>query len=115
MFPSYFDYILVHLKQKASFRPELGPKFLLTLRPNPARTRTRPEKSCPTYNSASNKQEIHWTRIQKKHRSIRLLEKSTQARIPPIVKYSYRNRKSADHPKTATVKGIGKIFSGVGQ
>ena len=47
--PSYFDYIFVHLKQKARLRPDLSPKFLSTSGPNPART--RPEKPGPTYNS----------------------------------------------------------------
>ena len=51
MLPSYFDYIFVHLKQKARLRPELSPKILSTLGPNPALTRTRPEKPGPTYNS----------------------------------------------------------------
>ena len=51
MFPSYFDYIFVHLKQKARLRPDLNPKFLSTSGPNPART--RPEKPGPTYNSGS--------------------------------------------------------------
>ena len=30
MLPSYFDYIFVHLRQKARLRPELSPKFLST-------------------------------------------------------------------------------------
>ena len=51
MLPSYFDYIFVHLRQKVRLRPELSPKFLSTLGPNPARTRT--EKPGPTYNSAA--------------------------------------------------------------
>ena len=55
MLPSYFDYIFVHLRKKVRLKPELSPKFLLTLDPNPAQTRTRPEKPGPTYNSASNK------------------------------------------------------------
>ena len=37
MRPSYFDYIFVHLRQKAGLRPELSPKFFLTLGPNPTR------------------------------------------------------------------------------
>ena len=37
MFPSYFDYIFVHLRQKARLGPELNPKFLSTLGPNPTR------------------------------------------------------------------------------
>ena len=37
MLPSYFDYILVHPRQKARLRPELSPKFLSTLGPNPIR------------------------------------------------------------------------------
>ena len=45
--PNYFDYIFVQLKQKARLRPELSPKFLSTLGPNPARTRR--EKPGPTY------------------------------------------------------------------
>ena len=36
MLPSYFNYIFVHLKQKARLRPKLSPKFLSTLSPNPA-------------------------------------------------------------------------------
>ena len=27
MLPNYFDYIFVHLRQKARLRPELSPKF----------------------------------------------------------------------------------------
>ena len=53
MLRSYFDNIFVHLRQKVRLRPELSPKFLSTLGPNPARTRTRPEKPGPTYNSDS--------------------------------------------------------------
>ena len=49
MLPSYFDYIFVHLKQKARLRPKLSQKFLSTSGPNPARA--RPEKPGPTYNS----------------------------------------------------------------
>ena len=54
MLPSYFDYIFVQLWQKARLRPELSPKFLLTLGPNMARTRT--EKPGPAYNSDSSYQ-----------------------------------------------------------
>ena len=36
MLVSYFDYIFVHLRQEARLRPELSPKFLSTLGPNPA-------------------------------------------------------------------------------
>ena len=39
MLPSYFDYIFVHLRRNARLRPELNPKFLSTLGPNPPRTR----------------------------------------------------------------------------
>ena len=46
MLPSYFDYIFVHLKQKVRLRPELNPKFLSSLGPNPNPTR----KPGPTYN-----------------------------------------------------------------
>ena len=47
----YFDYSFAQLKQKVRLRPELSPKFLSTLGPNPARTLTRPEKPGPSYNS----------------------------------------------------------------
>ena len=40
--PSYFDYIFVHLKQKACLRPDLSPKFLSTSGPNPTR-KARPD------------------------------------------------------------------------
>ena len=52
MLPSYFDFYFVHLRQKVRLRPELSPKFLPTLGPNPAQT--RPEKPGPIYNSATN-------------------------------------------------------------
>ena len=42
MLPSYFDYIFVHLRQKARLRPELNPKFMSTLGPNPIR-KARPD------------------------------------------------------------------------
>ena len=42
MLPSYFDYIFVHLRQKARPRPDLSPKFSSTLGPNPTR-KTRPD------------------------------------------------------------------------
>ena len=42
MLPSYFDYIVVHQRQKERFRPELSPKFLLTSGPNPTR-KARPD------------------------------------------------------------------------
>ena len=41
MLPSYFDF--VHLRLKVRFRPELSPKFLSTLGPNPARTQPDPK------------------------------------------------------------------------
>ena len=47
MLLSYFDYIFVHLRQKARLRPELSPKFLSTLGPNPARTRPKPDPKNP--------------------------------------------------------------------
>ena len=53
MLPIYFDYIFVLLRQKIRLRPELSPKFLAILGSNPARTRARPEKPGPTYNSAT--------------------------------------------------------------
>ena len=51
---SYFNYIFVHRRQKVLFRPELSPKFLSTLGPNPARTQARPEKPGPTYTTLPN-------------------------------------------------------------
>ena len=36
MLLSYFDYVFVHLRQKARLRRELSPKFLSTLGTNPA-------------------------------------------------------------------------------
>ena len=42
MLPSYFDYIFVHLRQKVRLRPDISPKFLLTLDPNPTR-KARPD------------------------------------------------------------------------
>ena len=42
MLPSYFDYIFVRLRQKVSLRPEVSPKFLSTLGPNPTR-KARPD------------------------------------------------------------------------
>ena len=44
MLPSSFDYIFVHLIQKIGLRPDLSPKFLSTLGPNPTR------KALPIYN-----------------------------------------------------------------
>ena len=37
MLPSYFTYILVHLRQKARLMPGLSTTFLSTLGPNPTR------------------------------------------------------------------------------
>ena len=34
IFPDYFDYIFVHLRQKVRLRPELSPKLLSILGPN---------------------------------------------------------------------------------
>ena len=59
MLPSYFDYIYVHVRQKARLRPDLSPKFLSTLGPNLART--RPEKPGPTYNSDTGKYSRNFT------------------------------------------------------
>ena len=53
MLPNYFNYIFVHLRRKVRLRPELSPKFLSILGPNP--TQTRPKKPGPTYNSDSAK------------------------------------------------------------
>ena len=40
--PSYFDKFFVHIRQKVRLRPELSPKFLSTLGPNPTR-KARPD------------------------------------------------------------------------
>ena len=37
MLLGYFNYIFVHLRQKARLRPDLSPKFLSTLGPNSTR------------------------------------------------------------------------------
>ena len=47
MLPSYFNYIIVHLRQKARLRPELSPKLSSTLGPKPARTRLEPDPKSP--------------------------------------------------------------------
>ena len=47
MLPSYFNYIFVHLGQKARLRPELSPKLCQLW------AQTRPENPGPTYNSGS--------------------------------------------------------------
>ena len=44
MVPSCFNYIFVHLKQKARLRPDLSPKFLSISGPNPARLTTQGHK-----------------------------------------------------------------------
>ena len=38
----YFNYIFVRLRQKVRLKPELSPKFLSTLGPNPTR-KARPD------------------------------------------------------------------------
>ena len=48
MLPSYFDDIFVHLRQKAHLRPELSPKFLSTLGPNPI-GKARPDLTTLVY------------------------------------------------------------------
>ena len=41
MLQRYFDYIFVHVKQKARFKPKLSPKCFSTSGPNPT------GKACP--------------------------------------------------------------------
>ena len=48
MLPIYFDHIFVHLRQKVRLRPELSPKFMSTLGPNPAQARPEPDPKSPT-------------------------------------------------------------------
>ena len=43
LFPTYFDYIFVHLRQEARPMPELSSKFLSTLGLNQALTRPEPD------------------------------------------------------------------------
>ena len=40
--PSDFNYVIVYLRQKVRLRPDISPKFLLTLGPNPTR-KARPD------------------------------------------------------------------------
>ena len=47
MFSGYFDNIFVHLRQKVRLRPEISPKFLSILGPNPAQTWPQPEPKSP--------------------------------------------------------------------
>ena len=54
MLPSYFDYTFVQLKQKVRLRPELSPKFLPTLGPNPTR-KARPDLQLWFYNRVNKK------------------------------------------------------------
>ena len=42
MLPSYADFVFVQPRQKARLRPELSPKFLPTLGPNPTQ-KARPD------------------------------------------------------------------------
>ena len=43
-----FNYIFVHLRQKVRFRPEISPKILSTLGPNPTRKARLDFQSVPT-------------------------------------------------------------------
>ena len=51
MSPSYFEYIFGSLKTKSTPQARIKPEIFVNLGPNPARTRARPEKPGPTYNS----------------------------------------------------------------
>ena len=46
MLPNYFDGIFVHLRRKVRLRPELSPKFLSTLSPNPTQKARADLKPC---------------------------------------------------------------------
>ena len=63
------------LRQKVRLRLKINPKFFSTSGPNPARTRTRPEKPGPTYNSATiyEQSNFHLSKWPNKH-STRLRE-----------------------------------------
>ena len=50
MLQSYIDYVFVHLKQKVRLRPELSPKFLSTLGPNPTRKARHDLQLCAAMN-----------------------------------------------------------------
>ena len=47
MLLSYFDYIFVHLRQKAGLRPELSPKFFANFRPEPGPNPNQTQKARP--------------------------------------------------------------------
>ena len=49
MLPSYFDSIFIHLRQKACIRPELSPKFLSALGPNPTQKSRLDLQLCCTF------------------------------------------------------------------
>ena len=92
MLPNYFNYVFVHLRQKARLRPELSPNILSTLGPNPART--RPEKPGPTYNSDRNciyKQKQKAKRTQKF--CFKILGKNMQKIICSIFVHVFKNRR----------------------
>ena len=77
----FFDYILVHLRQKVRLKPEIFVNFRPKPGPNSTR-KARPDLQL-CFEQAGNSLDKN---SKKKHRSIRLLETSKLARIPPIVK-----------------------------
>ena len=51
MLSSYFDYIFVHLRQKARLRARIKSKIFVNFRPEPGRNPNPTRKPGPTYNS----------------------------------------------------------------
>ena len=79
MFPSYFDYIFMHRRQKARLRPELSPKFLSTVGPKPNSTRKArlDLQLCPPYTFHTYKLE-HFIRSLCEDNKIGFLQVTTQ-------------------------------------
>ena len=82
MFSSSSDYIFVHLRQKALLRPELSPKFLSTLGPNPARTRHKPNPTRPE--NPAGLRTLFWSSLKNKstHKNRRTMPFSNRLDLP---------------------------------
>ena len=86
MLPSYFDYIFVHLRQKARLRPESNRKFIQHL------ARARPEKPGPTYNCGANApQHLQYNRLKLPLKSL-VYRGLLNSRVTPV--QSGRNHSS---------------------
>ena len=55
MLPIYFDYTIVHLRQKSTPQARIKPEIFVNFRPEPGPSpaQARPEKPGPTYNSGT--------------------------------------------------------------